>query len=134
MNTLHPLTCQIAPKHMRRCSTSLIKRNKIPMRFSFILLDWKKIPKFDNTLSWQEKPYILTYCQQEYKVLQPPWQCIWQQNYICGFPLIQDLLSRNLFYNHTSINTKQHIHKIICDSIVYQKIEESQISNQQGIC
>jgi len=49
MNRLYPPPkWQIAFKHMSRCSILLIKRKKIPPRYSFILLDWQK---FQNLIT-----------------------------------------------------------------------------------
>ena len=85
---------QIANKHMKRCSTSLIIRKKrcstsliiremqikTTMMHHFVLVRMASIKKSTNNKCWRgcgEKATLL-YCWQECKLVQPLWRAVWK--------------------------------------------------------
>ena len=74
---------QMAERHLRECSTSLIIKEmkiKTTLRFHFTTLRMAKIKNTDDNLCWRAcgVKETLLYCWCECKLVQPLWISVWQ--------------------------------------------------------
>ena len=74
---------QMANKHMKRCSTSLIFREmqiKTTVRYSATPIRMTAIKKSTNDKRWRgyREKGILLHCWWECKLVQPLWRIVWR--------------------------------------------------------
>ena len=116
---------QMANRHTKRCSTSVIIREmliKTTMNIISHLSEWLlSIRQEITSFGCRKKGTLIIHCWWECKLLQPPWKTVWRSlkklkiepTYDSDIPLL------GFYPKKTKTNSKRHTHPYVHHSIIY---------------